>query len=186
MRYFSMILLCAAFATIGGCGASNATGAGDETTAEEPPAYPAVADTVPPSSDPCDAYEVRAAEVWNPQIRGNVDFSVKIYAGEITAADAEWLATQMDRFTLAWVRLGRASCEARFETGTLSQDDYAVRVSCFDSALEYQQVVVSTLATSGRDAGNDMDDLFAKLAHCVPDEASPELEIRTNPFKRKR
>ncbi len=186
MRYFRMVMLCAAFAIIGGCGASNATvaGADDETTAEEPLETPAVADTVPLSSDPCDAYEVRAAEVWNPQIRGNVDFSVKIYAGEITAADAEWLATQMDRFTLAWVRLGRASCEARFETGALSQDDYAVRVSCFDSALEYQQVVVSTLATSGRDAGNDMDDLFIKLAHCVPDEVRPDLEIRTNPFKR--
>ena len=184
MRYFSMILLCTAVATNGGCGASNATGAGDETTADETPAYPVIADTEPPHSGPCDAYETRAAEVWNPQIRGNVDFSVKIYAGEITAADAEWLATQMDRFTLAWVRLGRASCEARFETGTLLQDDYTVRVSCFDSALEYQRVVVSTLATSGRDAGNDMDDLFFKLAHCVPDEASPELKIRTNPFKR--
>ena len=184
MRYFSMIILCAAFATNGGCGASNATGAGDETASEEPPEYPAVEDTEPSPVDPCDAYETRAAGVWNPQIRGNVDFSVKIYAGEITAADAEWLATQMDRFTLAWVRLGRASCEAHFETGSLSQDDYAARVSCFDSALEHQRVVVSTLATSGRDAGNDMDDLFAKLAHCVPDEASSELEIRTNPFKR--
>jgi hypothetical protein len=184
MRFFIMILLCAAFATNGGCGASKAIGAGDETTAEETPAYPAVAETEPSSSDPCDVYETRAAEVWNPRIRGNVDFSVKIYAGEITAADAEWLATQMDRFTLAWIRLGRASCEARFETDTLSQDDYAAWVICFDSALEHQRVVVSTLATSGRDAGNDMDDLFAKLAQCVPDEASPELEIRTNPFKR--
>ena len=185
MRYFSMIMFCAAFATIGGCGASNATGVGDETATEvttEPP--PVVVDTKPSPVDPCDAYETRAAGVWNPQIRGNVDFSVKIYAGEITAADAEWLAMQMDRFTLAWVRLGRASCEAHFESGSLSQDDYTARVSCFDSALEHQRVVVSTLATSGRDAGNDMDDLFAKLAHCVPDEASPELEIRTNPFKR--
>ena len=184
MRYFSMILLTAFVAANGGCGASNATGAGDETTSEAPFANPAVADAESPRSGPCDAYETQAAEVWNPQIRGNVDFSIKIYAGEITAADAEWLATQMDRFTLAWVRLGRASCEARFETGTLSQGDYATRVSCFDSALEHQRVVVSTLATSGRDAGNDMDDLFAKLAHCVPDDASPDLEIRTNPFKR--
>ncbi len=184
-----MILLTVVVAANGGCGASNATaiGAGDETTGEETPETPATADTAdtePPPGDPCDAYEARATEVWNPQIRGNVDFSVKIYAGEITASDAEWLATQMDRFTLAWVRLGRASCEARFETGALSQGDYAARVICFDSALEHQRVVVSTLATSGRDAGNDMDDLFAKLAQCVPDEASLELEIRTNPFKR--
>ncbi len=181
MRHFRMILLTVVVAANGGCGASNATGTGDETTSE---ATPATADTELPPSGPCDAYEARATEVWNPQIRGNVDFSVKIYAGEITASDAEWLATQMDRFTLAWIRLGRASCEARFETGTLSQDGYAAWVICFDSALEHQRVVVSTLATSGRDAGNDMDDLFAKLAQCVPDEASPELEIRTNPFKR--
>jgi len=184
MRYFSMILLTAFVAANGGCGASNATGAGDDTTSEAPFAIPAVADTEPPRSGPCDAYEAGATVVCNPQIRVNVDFSVKIYPGEITAADAEWLATQMDRFTLAWVRLGRASCEARFETGTLPQSDYSARVNCFDSALEHPQVVVSTLATSGRDAGNDMDDLFAKLAHCVPDDASPELEIRTNPFKR--
>ena len=184
MRFFNMIMLTTVVATNGGCGASNATGAGDETTSEAPFATPAAVDAESPPGNPCDAYETRAAEVWNPQIRENIDFSVKIYAGEITAADAEWLATQMDRFTLAWVRLGRASCEARFEIGTLSETDHDARVSCFDSALEHQRGVVSTLATSGRDAGNDMDALFAELARCVPDEASPELEIRTNPFKR--
>jgi hypothetical protein len=164
-----------------GCGAGAGSGA-RSPAADAPPR--ATAGEQQPPAGPCDDLEARAAAVWNPQIRGDVDFSIKIYAGEITAADAEWLATRMDRFTLAWVRLGRATCAARFDEGTLTEDEYAGRVSCFDAALEQQREVVATLETSGRDAGNDMDALFGQLSACVPEDASPELDIRGNPFKR--
>lgn len=180
MRQLTPILLVLAIAATPGCGARSSTGGGAE------PGDPSgVAATELATGGPCDGIEARAATVWNAQIRGEVDFSVKIYAGEITAADAEWLATRMDRFTLAWIRLSRTSCAAHFEEGALDAEEYAARARCFDAALEQQREVVATLETSGRDAGNDMDGLFAELARCVPGEESPELDIRGNPFKKR-
>jgi len=164
---------------IAGCGGA-ASGTG-ETTADSN-ALTGAEPELPP--DPCAPCEERAAEAWNAEIRDEVDFSVKIYADEITAADAEWLATRMDRFSQVWVRQCRAACQARYETGTLSAEEHAEREQCFDGALEHQRQVVATLSKSGRDAGADMDELFAELTACVPEEENPDLEIRSNPFRR--
>lgn len=141
----------------------------------------------PPPPDPyarCAGFEEKAASVWSPQIRGGLDFSVRIYNGEILAADAELAVNRLDEFTAAWVETATGACRRHADAGTLDGDDYGSLTACLDLALESQRVVIDAMKTGGKTAIAQAQTLPGSIKVCkgeAVDEAAT-TDMRDNPF----
>jgi len=138
-----------------------------------------------PSSYPaCTGFQEKAHGVWSPKIRGELDFSVRIFEGEILAADAELAVNRLDEFTSAWVTLASRECESHSDGGTLDGDDYRGLTACLDQALEMQRSVIEGMKTGGKTAIAQAQTLPEAVKGCAgePIDAKATTDMRGNPF----
>jgi len=143
----------------------------------------------PPEAYPrCDGLEGKAHEVWSPKIRSELDFSVRIYEGEILAADAELAVNRLDEFTKAWVERSAGACRKSSDAGTLEGEEYRALAMCLDRALEAQRVVIDAMKTGGKTAIAQAQTLPAAIKVCAGEtiDASAATDMHDNPFGGKR
>jgi len=166
-------LILIALAAALGCGGANEGAEPAAVAAPPPPPYPS-----------CAGLEEKAHGVWSPKIRDGLDFSVRIFEGEILAADAELAVNRLDEFTAAWVTLASRQCKKHSDGGTLDGDDYRGLTACLDRALETQRVVNDGMKTGGKMAIAQAQTLPEAVKRCAgaPIDAKATTDMRDNPF----
>jgi hypothetical protein len=169
----SSLLAIAAIALLGCGGAEKAQKPTAEIAAPQPATYPR-----------CDSLEEKGQEVWSPKIRGELDFSVRIYNGEILAADAELAVNRLDEFTKAWIKTSADACRKHTDAGTLEGEEYGTLSACLDRALESQRVVIESMKTGGKAAIAQAQTLPESVKGCTGEaiDASATTDMRDNPF----
>jgi hypothetical protein len=132
----------------------------------------------------CAGLEERARQVWSPKIRGELDFSVRIYEGQILAADAERAVNRLDEFTKAWIKTSTDACRKHSDAGTVESDEYGTLSACLDRALESQRVVIESIKTGGKAAIAQAQTLPEVVKGCSGEaiDASATTDMRDNPF----
>ena len=166
-----------------------AVGCGGAGKAQEPAAAAEVAARQPEATYPvCDGLGEKARAVWSPKIRSELDFSVRIYEGEILAADAELAVNRLDEFTKAWVERSAGACRKSSDAGTLEGEEYRALAMCLDRALEAQRVVIDAMKTGGKTAIAQAQTLPAAIKVCAGEtiDASAATDMHDNPFGGKR
>ena len=139
----------------------------------------------PPSSYPaCAGLEDEAHAVWSPKIRDGLDFSVRIFEGEILAADAELAVNRLDEFTAAWITLASRQCKKHSDGGTLDGEEYRRLTACLGRALETQRVVIDGMKTGGKLAIAQAQTLPEAVKGCAGEAigAGATTDMRGNPF----
>ena len=122
----------------------------------------------------CGSIEEMAHSVWSDQILSKLDFSVKIYNGEMQAADAELAVSRLNAFTERWIAMRRLACEEGTEERTELLD-------CMDEALQTQRVVVTDMETGAKMAVAQAQTLPELLNKCDASDARAS-DMRDNPF----
>jgi hypothetical protein len=166
-------LIATAVAWIGCGGAIDAPPQQNDPGADGGPDYPQ-----------CHELEARARKIWGPEIRGELDFSVRIFEGEILASDAELAVNRLDEFTEAWVKLAVGACESHAAAGTLEGEEYTSLLRCLAQALETQRAIIDAMRTGGKAAIAQAQTLPEAVRVCSG-EASAEgvtVDMRDNPF----
>jgi hypothetical protein len=151
----------------------------------------------PPTGNPpdaCAALERQATSVWNTDVQADLSFSVRIYRGDLEAADAELVVSRLNRFTRQWITAREAACRRR-EAGAITDDEHGQAVSCLSSALELEREVIDLARTDTRAAvwkSALLDDRLAgcgggrpaatPLSDAGADEPATAPELKTNPF----
>jgi len=169
----SSLLAIAAIALLACGGAGKAQKPAGESTATPQALYPR-----------CVGIEERAEKVWSPKIRGELDFSVHIFNGEILAADAERAVNRLDEFTKAWIQASTDACRKHSDAGTVEGDEYGTLSACLDRALESQRSVIESMKTGGKAAIAQAQTLPAAVKGCSGEaiDASAATDMRDNPF----
>lgn len=153
--------------------------AGAEVTAGDEVAAPSKA------IDPrCAGLEGRARAVWSPTIRGELDFSVRIFEGEILAAEAELAVDRLDEFTSAWIEASEGACRTHAEAGTLGGEEHRALAACLDRALETQRAIIAAMKTGGKTAIAQAQTLPEVIRRCSGENvgAGATTDMRDNPF----
>lgn len=151
---------------------------------------PVVAAPAPPR-DPyaaCANFETRANEVWSLQIRDEMDFSVRIYKGEIQAVDAELAVNRLDEFTKKWIEISTNLCRNHTDAGTLDSEEYRATNDCLSRALDTQRSVINAVRSGGKLAIAQAQTLPSTIKSCTGEEEDENAatDMRDNPFGKKR
>ena len=169
----------AAIAALGCGGAGQGAEPAAKTVAPEPAAALA-----PAPAPGCAGIEARAREVWSPKIRGELDFSVRIYQGEILAAEAELAVNRLDEFTSAWIEASEGACRSAAEAGEPEGGAHRALSECLDRALETQRAVIGAMKTGGKIAIAQAQTLPEAIRRCSGEQVGPgaTTDMRDNPF----
>ena len=132
----------------------------------------------------CAGLEGKARQVWSPQIRGELDFSVRIFEGEILAADAELAVNRLDEFTSAWIEASEGACRKHADGGTLEGGEHRALAACLERALETQRTIIAAMKTGGKTAIAQAQTLPEVIRRCSGENvgAGATTDMRDNPF----
>jgi len=166
-------LIATAVAWIGCGGAIDAPPQQNDPGADGGPDYPQ-----------CHELEARARKIWGPEIRGELDFSVRIYQGEILAAEAELAVNRLDEFTSAWIEASEGACRSAAEAGEPEGGAHRALSECLDRALETQRAVIGAMKTGGKIAIAQAQTLPEAIRRCSGEQVGPgaTTDMRDNPF----
>ena len=112
--------------------------------------------------DPCGDAKVRAAQVWDGQLRERVE---QAFAGDGGSAHEGWLRVrgEVDAWFDGWVAARRASCEATRVHGSQSEALLDRSRACFDARIGSLQTTLEFLADNAEARGR-----LARLVDDVP------------------
>jgi len=127
-----------------------------------------------PQPGPCDLIEDKAHAVWGPKILDTLDFSVKIYEGDMHASDAELAVTRLNDFTSRWIEMRTFVCAA----GGPEMEEI---LDCLDHALMVQKVIVTDMRSGVKMAFAQAQSLPETLKRCEEGEGEAS-DMKTNPF----
>jgi hypothetical protein len=186
------LALALALLGCGGAGKVAQSAQPEQTAQPAQPAQPAVGAEVAAGGggavtaiDPrCAGLDGEARAVWSAKIRGELDFSVRIFEGEILAAEAELAVDRLDEFTSAWVEASEGACRKHAEAGTLDGEEHRALAACLDRALETQRAIIAAMKTGGKTAIAQAQTLPEVIRRCSGENvgAGATTDMRDNPF----
>ena len=164
------LLLCVMLSVSAGCGAPKPAPKPEPAPAQE--------------SDPC-SFQEKASVVWNPQVRARLAIPLKILQGNLQAQEAEMLTTNLDLFTEDWITMRESACQDFLVEKTLGKEDYEVKASCLDSALDVQKDIIDAIEVEDRTVVDEIAHLSDALERCTAKGDTQSDGIRANPFRTK-
>ncbi|MDJ0762950.1 MAG: hypothetical protein QNJ97_08180 [Myxococcota bacterium] len=132
-----------------------------------------------PEVDFCDHIQDRATGVWNINARTEMDMPVQIFEGKLAAAEAEYIVSQLDRFTVDWILLSEALCKPRAKENSDTPTDFQATTACLNDILAEQQHIIQALKSGNTAAAQQVDGLHPRLVQCYPEAYET---IKKNPF----
>ena len=127
----------------------------------------------------CARLHDQAEAVWNLNTRTELDIPVRIFDGQLAAADAEHVVSQLDRFTVDWILLSETVCKQRASNQGETSRDYRTVMGCLNAVLNKQEDIIRELKNGDSSALPQIDTLHPNLVQCYPELYAT---IRKNPF----
>ncbi len=105
----------------------------------------------------CSALTETADQVWNAEVRKELNIPVKIIERVFEASQAEQIINQLNQFTTQWMTLYQATCDAPSEDqpDAPASTEVPLSAECLKTTLEQQRQIVTAIrqnASSGIEA----------------------------------
>ena len=103
--------------------------------------------------------------IWNDEALKKLDLTVRIYKGELNAADGERIVSELNTLSARWISRRTDACQAYNRDTTISDPDHERLVGCLDTALGELEKKLARFADGDFSA---LDGVLRSVDECQP------------------